>query len=231
MRGVREVTCNLGLKAEYAPDFSMDTNQFDAEARLHELSHFVTLGTLAIDPTIRKMTDTNQDLNECATLAIELLVSKDIGLDLPASLVSKAHTFSNDTLSKREWIAEVRRFMEDDGVKAWAGHLSSRIKRFMKEDTMKVSSLGFKDGPEVDSEQVKTCEEWIKNNARKRETMNKDRTSYGLKHDVERDTGKYVTNGAFIQAAINLGYKAKPLANNSPNAEFNMGFAKKKADR
>lgn len=35
--------------------------------------------------------------------------------------------------------------------------------------------------------------------------------SYGLKHRVEKWAGGYVSNGAFIQAALNLGYSIKRL--------------------
>lgn len=44
------------------------------------------------------------------------------------------------------------------------------------------------------------------------------RSSYGWKHVMENDTGEYVSNGAFVAAAISLGYKH--TADYSPR--FNM---------
>jgi len=64
----------------------------------------------------------------------------------------------------------------------------------------------------------------------KRQTLNRSFTSYGLKHSVEnflRYTGgfenKYLSNGAFICAAIHYGYNYSPSDNRgSPNAIFNI---------
>lgn len=48
--------------------------------------------------------------------------------------------------------------------------------------------------------------------------------SYGLKHRVEEDCGgSYVSNGAFIQGAINKGFEVKP---DVPNAYFKMKLIK-----
>jgi hypothetical protein len=70
-------------------------------------------------------------------------------------------------------------------------------------------------------EQIELCKSWISNNCKPRKTINRTAHSYGLKHDVERDVGKYISNGAFIRAAIELGYKYKVK---SPNALFAMTF-------
>lgn len=71
-------------------------------------------------------------------------------------------------------------------------------------------------------EEVKICEEWIGKFAQPQNTENPRAFSYSLKHIVENWAGKYVTNGAFIQAAVLHGYKAKPL--NGINAIFNMAL-------
>lgn len=56
-----------------------------------------------------------------------------------------------------------------------------------------------------DPESVEMIEEWLKEN-----TIASDKpfplSSYSLKHRVEKELGKYVTNGAFIQACLNIGY-------------------------
>ena len=59
--------------------------------------------------------------------------------------------------------------------------------------------------------------EWLKN-INKIKTINKRRSSYGLKHIVEKRT-TYISNGAFICAAIFMGFK---YVIDGPNAFFNM---------
>lgn len=73
------------------------------------------------------------------------------------------------------------------------------------------------------------CVEFLKTLPR-RATINKSRSSYGLKHSVEeylRGKGAddtYVTNGMFIAAAAHLGFK---IAVDGPNAYFNITDKKK----
>jgi hypothetical protein len=61
-------------------------------------------------------------------------------------------------------------------------------------------------------EEVKWVVGWIENNLKPRKSLNRDYTSYGLKHLVERhytathDDFKYVSNGQFIAAAMIAGY-------------------------
>ncbi|HYH64920.1 MAG TPA: hypothetical protein VD866_09525 [Urbifossiella sp.] len=43
------------------------------------------------------------------------------------------------------------------------------------------------------------------------ERINHRRSTYGLKHIMQRETGEYVTNGAFIAAAIHMGFKWRVL--------------------
>ena len=70
------------------------------------------------------------------------------------------------------------------------------------------------------------CADWIRANTKARKTINRNRSSYGLKHSVERATGTYVTNGAFIAAAIGLGFSFKTRG---PNAYFNFGIREKRS--
>ncbi len=77
---------------------------------------------------------------------------------------------------------------------------------------------------------VAICRAWIELNCAPRKSINTRHSSYGLKHVVEVDSRgpqgyEYVTNGAFIQAALDLGYKAVRCHYSSPNAHFNMSFA------
>lgn len=52
-------------------------------------------------------------------------------------------------------------------------------------------------------------------------TFNSIRSSYGLKHDLERHIGKYVANGELIYAMYLEGYKIKKI-NSSLNCSFNI---------
>ena len=54
---------------------------------------------------------------------------------------------------------------------------------------------------------------------KKIKTINRNHTSYGLKHVVEKDIG-YVSNGVFIAAAIHCGFNFKH--DEIPNVTFNM---------
>jgi len=60
-------------------------------------------------------------------------------------------------------------------------------------------------------------------NARKRKTISPRWNSYGLKHIVEREIRCYVTNGAFIAAAIFSGFSYK-VKRNDPNVWFNISL-------
>lgn len=63
---------------------------------------------------------------------------------------------------------------------------------------------------------TKVCD-WLKDIA-KIKTINKNYSSYNLKHIIEKRTG-YVSNGVLICAAIFLGFK---FVVEGPNAYFNM---------
>ena len=70
-------------------------------------------------------------------------------------------------------------------------------------------------------DEIEICKEWLRKWAKPRKTMNNDRSSYEIKHFIEHTDNKYVTNGAFIQAAIEEGYKVERIED-SPNAIFNI---------
>jgi hypothetical protein len=56
----------------------------------------------------------------------------------------------------------------------------------------------------------------------RRKSLNRKRTSYGLKHDAERAAGDYVSNGMMIAAALAMGFSAERTHAGSPNAHFNI---------
>lgn len=79
-----------------------------------------------------------------------------------------------------------------------------------------------------DPEQVAVCKAWLTAYAKPKKGWGA-RTSYGLKHVVERWAGAYVTNGAFIEAAAALGYDYRRASPGSPNAVFRMALPRKRS--
>ena len=77
-----------------------------------------------------------------------------------------------------------------------------------------LGSEGLGDTSTIDEKQIKFCKDWISKWLTPRKTINTKRGSYNLKHMVEidlKEKGKsiYISNGAFIKAAIELDYKYK----------------------
>ena len=68
-----------------------------------------------------------------------------------------------------------------------------------------------------DEATIAAVSEWIKNNIRPAKKILQGRTSYGMKHILEHDTGIYLTNNEFKDAMMLAGYN--PV---SPN-ELNCG--------
>ena len=56
-------------------------------------------------------------------------------------------------------------------------------------------------------EEIEIVCEWIRHNLMRRKTPNYDKTSYGLKHLLEQDTGIYLTNNEFKDAMLMCDYK------------------------
>lgn len=52
-------------------------------------------------------------------------------------------------------------------------------------------------------------------------SMNRNLSSYGLKHILERHIGTYVSNGDIIVAMLTCGYRHFPIKN-TPNCHFNV---------
>lgn len=69
--------------------------------------------------------------------------------------------------------------------------------------------------------EIDLCKIWIATWTGPRKTVNLDYGSYFLKHVVERWSGEYIPNGAFIAAAIEFGCK---YIRQGPNARFNLSY-------
>ena len=77
----------------------------------------------------------------------------------------------------------------------------------------------------VNADEIAVCRRWIAMFANRRRTINSGSSSYGLKHCVEEASSQsvYVSNGAFICAALEAGFTAVQCESRSPNCYFNMG--------
>jgi hypothetical protein len=83
--------------------------------------------------------------------------------------------------------------------------------------------------PPVDEKQVALCREWLRAFIRPRTRFNAEYSSYVLKHRVQAWADEYVSNGAFIVAAMREGYRVQPRG--KLNANFNMSFPRSTACR
>jgi hypothetical protein len=70
------------------------------------------------------------------------------------------------------------------------------------------------------SEEIVVAEAWLRGMTHTAK-INTAYTSYGLKHMVERWSGDYVCNGAFIMAAVRLGFQIQYIQR-SPNVWINV---------
>ena len=99
--------------------------------------------------------------------------------------------------------------------------------RLERKDFM-ITGNGLIPNSELDSNQdrplipdeIETCEEWLTEYSKTYSKI-RNETSHSLKEMVEDWAGTYVSNGAFIQAAHNLGYRIKVI-NDGPNACFGI---------
>jgi len=75
-------------------------------------------------------------------------------------------------------------------------------------------------------EEIRLCVEWLRRFGVPTRTLRPEHSSYALKHFVEQWSDQYVTNGAFIAAALIEGYQAKADFDGSLNAVFNLSIRK-----
>lgn len=76
------------------------------------------------------------------------------------------------------------------------------------------------DCPLPNAEEIQLCKQWITENCEALKNI-KEYSSYAYKHRVEESVGRYISNGAFIQAAIELGFNYKDTFG-SMNTHFNF---------
>lgn len=88
-----------------------------------------------------------------------------------------------------------------------------------------LSSDGILKGSPIDVEHVVVCRDWLRRFGSKTPRIRRERGSYGYKHVVEKWVHSYVSNGAFIRAAIEEGYRIEACVLGSPNAYFDLYVA------
>lgn len=104
------------------------------------------------------------------------------------------------------------------------------VKRQAEQDYPQIGCYGLIDDPKRygsesnDFTQFATCLLWLRRC--RRSCMYGPTTSYILKHVVEADSGRYITNGALIQAAVASGVRYRPAYEGSPNAVFDIEIPK-----
>jgi len=111
-------------------------------------------------------------------------------------------------LLEKAFSMEPRLCYEGIGVQDKDGNRSYRGRKFIESQ----------DRLESEFEQLIACEEWLVPQSRKR-SINKNFSSYKLKHIVEHSKGLYVSNGALCAMAIGLEFKYEV---DGPNIYLNI---------
>lgn len=92
-----------------------------------------------------------------------------------------------------------------------------------------------KNPPRIESkhglEEVEICKKWLLKYCKPRRNCHWLDSSYALKHVVERWAGRYVSNGTFIQACIDLEYIPYAWGDSWLNLYFNISVDPKDLKR
>ncbi len=117
---------------------------------------------------------------------------------------------------------DLERIMEQEPLLCTTGFGLSNLRQYGLEERR--AELAKRRASLLNS--VETCHkvsEWLTANIVSRKTINTTATSYSFKHQAEKAIGEYVSNGAFIAAAIHAGFKYKIApGSQNPNAYFNI---------
>lgn len=81
---------------------------------------------------------------------------------------------------------------------------------------------------DINPVEIEKAIEWIHANAEMRKTINKNHSSYGLKHKAEKWANHYISNDSLIEAMIQCGYNMQRCHPTSPNYYFNIKTLKAK---
>ncbi len=103
-------------------------------------------------------------------------------------------------------------------ISSWIDTTLYTLKRWfleMADTTLIVGARGLWDEEnDADIDQVKTAKRFL---VKYGEKCQSGKGSYGLKHIIERKEEAYISNGALIEAALDLGLKLKNIKKENPN--------------
>jgi hypothetical protein len=74
----------------------------------------------------------------------------------------------------------------------------------------------------IPEEELEAARKWLKDHATPIKSINYKHSSYGWKHVAEKIVGTYVSNGALLKAAQELGFTIKPMRDRCLNAYINI---------
>src|SRR5713226_1791771 len=101
------------------------------------------------------------------------------------------------------------------------GNSHKKYQRVILQDGFGFRKYGVDEKEAPARNEVDACKQWLLKYAKKRRlTEDTCLSSYYMKHVVERAVGHYVSNGAFIQAAVELGFEHSRVA--GLNAAFHI---------
>ena len=102
------------------------------------------------------------------------------------------------------------------------------VKEFGKHLPHNLDKNGFvevkSDADAIDVGSLADLRNFINGTLNKVTAINKNVSSYGLKHICEDFLGKYVSNGELIAAMILCNFDYKRISDTSPNAYFNVSM-------
>lgn len=97
---------------------------------------------------------------------------------------------------------------------------------------MQLTRIGYsKTGHPINQDQVEDAKAYLTQMAGRPEAELAGFHSYGLKHWAEDEIGRYISNGAMIRAALELGYRVDPYGGENPNAKIWAKVVKPKYPR
>lgn len=149
-------------------------------------------------------------------------LASDFGLMRAQHVIAVEHGFTNwkgltDSPSAEARLAITMAQhpeLNDFGIGLYSGHKKKPVEEqraivAKDRETLRASTAA-----------VETAVVWLRENIEPIQTINKTRTSYGIKHIANKDIG-YITNGVFIAAGIIAGYSYE-IVPSSPNVSFGM---------
>lgn len=120
-------------------------------------------------------------------------------------------------LSKRNFVVSIKKeFQSLDFMNKplFAGYLPAEIRLQQIQGAITIEPQMIKE--------IELCEKWINTIGKRTNTINRRRSSYGYKHDVERWAGQYICNDSFKIAAKSCGLMIETADRHGLNEYYNL---------